>query len=84
MWVRWDDAGGARWGRDMEHFALTHGTIVVRFALRCSCIGNLFLPSCVMRMGCGCMFMVEGEGKMHVVVIYLRYRGCCLYTTMVV
>lgn len=30
------------------------------------------------------MFMVEGERKMHVGIMYLRYRGCLLYTTTVV
>ena len=72
------------WGRDIELFAGTHGTIVVLLLLylRCCCVaivlllcchvGKLFFPSCVVTMRCKCMFMVEGEAKMHVGIMYLR------------
>lgn len=65
---------------------MTHGTIVVfAMLLCCYCcicdvvelllcchVGKLFFPSCVVTMRCKCMFMVEGEGKMHVGIMYLR------------
>lgn len=81
-------------GKRYRLFALTHGTIVVFAMLLCCCVaivlplcchvGDLFFRSCVVTMRCSCMFMVEGEGKMHVGIMYLRYRGCCLCRKMVV
>ena len=80
-WGRWDMGKRYRtFCSDAWHYCCICDVIVLLLCCYCAAIvlplcchvGKLFFPSCVVTMRCKCMFMVEGEGKMHVGIMYLR------------